>query len=232
MLWYLAQSLWALPETAPERAARLSDHAVKALREAKETSSWTAPDTRHEAEVAAFARALAADAGLAAPLAPLEDLARRLALVQLGLKLTMPGIPDIYQGCEIGCAALTDPDNRRPVDFAALAAALEAPHRLPPQDRDKLDLTRRLLHLRRRLPGLFLSGDVQPAAATDGVEAGVIAFHRSHGPHRLTVLAAPAPGGGRVAPAGRRLWGSGDLAREGLAIWLEGPEPATDPAEG
>jgi (1->4)-alpha-D-glucan 1-alpha-D-glucosylmutase len=88
--------------------------------------------------------------------------AETLILVQAALKLTLPGIPDVYQGCEIAAFALTDPDNRRPVDFDALAAGLADAARLPRDlDRRKLALTSRLLRLRRAEPALFLYGSHQ-----------------------------------------------------------------------
>ena len=79
------------------------------------------------------------------------------ALAQLLLKLTVPGIPDIYQGDELLCLSLVDPDNRRPVDWEQRRAALADP---PP----KLDLIRRALALRARRPEAF-SGAYEPLPA-------------------------------------------------------------------
>ena len=101
------------------------------------------------------------------------------SLVQTVCKLTAPGVPDIYQGCELWDLALVDPDNRRPVDFALretamkdLAARLEAPEKRAALfttlmdewqgGRAKLAATAILLRLRRDEPELFANGDYQP----------------------------------------------------------------------
>ena len=85
------------------------------------------------------------------------------------LKLTSPGVPDFYQGDELELLALVDPDNRRPVDWAARRAALASP-----RPGSKLDLIRRTLDLRRRRPGAF-------AGAYEPIDAGadVCAFTRA-----------------------------------------------------
>jgi (1->4)-alpha-D-glucan 1-alpha-D-glucosylmutase len=100
---------------------------------------------------------------------------RRAALGQLLLKLTCPGVPDVYQGDELEALSLVDPDNRRPVDWEARRAALarlragEAPRDFGER---KLDLIRRALALRARRPGAF-AGGYEPVAAGPGVCAYV-----------------------------------------------------------
>jgi (1->4)-alpha-D-glucan 1-alpha-D-glucosylmutase len=205
--WYLAQTLVAMAGEA-DLADRLETHVEKALREAKRATFWSAPNAEVEDAARAFARGLAARFDpLPDCLAPVLARAEALILVQAALKLTLPGIPDVYQGCEIAAFALTDPDNRRPVDFDALAAGLGGATRLSRDlDRRKLALTSRLLRLRRAEPALFLYGSHE--GNPDG-----IGFTRRHGTGALHVDARID--GGDVAP------------RAGEAVW---PDAAEEPA--
>lgn len=144
--WYLAQSWLAIVEQGrADVPDRLAAHMEKALREAKEVTSPTHPDLAAEAPVLAAARALARE-WEEPPEAARRLVARAddLSLAQLAIKLMLPGIPDIYQGAEGAVHHLTDPDNRLPVDFAALT---HPPHR--GLSARKLDLTRAMLALRR-----------------------------------------------------------------------------------
>ncbi len=164
-------------------AERINGAMIKAVREGKEQSSWGNPNAAYEAALARFV-ASALDASRANPF--LSDLAAfvgriaRLAalnsLAQTTLKLTSPGVPDIYQGCELWDFSLVDPDNRRPVDFAArrrllaqLRAAFEqdtdrlaAMLRDWQDGREKLFLLWRLLALRTDQPELFANGTYAP----------------------------------------------------------------------
>lgn len=200
--WYLAQTVLAMAGE-PDLPERLEVHVEKALREAKRSTFWSAPNPEVEDAARAFARRLAARFDPLPPaLQPLLARSERLILVQAALRLTLPGIPDIYQGTEIAAFALTDPDNRRPPDFDALAAGLADPSRLSRDiDRRKLSLTARLLRLRRGDPALFLDG---------GYEADGASFLRRLGDRALRVDLRPD--GGDVAP------------RAGTAVWPEVPE--------
>ncbi len=148
----------------PLTRERLDGYLEKALREGKLRSSWLSPDEAYERRVQEFAWSLREIvAPFAARVAPLGE---QIALAQTLLKLTCPGVPDIYQGDELESLSLVDPDNRRPVDWDARRRALADPPA-------KLRLVREALALRARRPGAFL-GDYQP------VEAGgdVCAFTR------------------------------------------------------
>lgn len=150
--WYILQSAIALWE--PDREdleARLAAHLEKALREAKELTDWHAPDEEAESRAADFAGALLG-AWREAPPAALEALVARgeaLSLSQLALRFVIPGVPDIYQGSETGTFALTDPDNRAPLDPDAPVSGFGA---------RKLALMEELVDLRRALPELFVTG--------------------------------------------------------------------------
>ncbi len=152
--WYLAQTVLAIWNPAdPDLLQRVQDHMTKALREAKEITSWSHPDSAPEARVAGLARAMvnAWSQNPPAALARMIAVGERLSMIQTALKITMPGVPDIFRGAEGEHLALTDPDNRRPVDLAAL-------HGFFGQDGftgRKARLTRALLTLRRDNPAFF-----------------------------------------------------------------------------
>ena len=141
----------------PEAADRAADHMVKALREGKEVSYWTAPNEEREGRMQDWIRALIADWDSRQPaeLARLLRIGAHLSLAEIALRCLWPGMPDIYQGEEAMLFQLTDPDNRRSPDWAQLA-------RLPqgddtPSDR-KADLLRRLISLRSDDRDLFAEG--------------------------------------------------------------------------
>jgi (1->4)-alpha-D-glucan 1-alpha-D-glucosylmutase len=145
----------------PISAQRLEEYLEKALREGKLTSNWVEPDLEHEARVKAFAVGLLDHGpfryGFDGVVARATELGERIALAQTLLKLTVPGIPDIYQGDELWALSLVDPDNRRPVDWAARRVALDALRGGEPHTREtaKLHLIRSVLDVRRRRPDPF-----------------------------------------------------------------------------
>ncbi|WP_017591426.1 alpha-amylase family glycosyl hydrolase [Nocardiopsis potens] len=145
--------------TWPISAERLRCYLLKAAREAKLRTSWTDPDPAFEEEVLAWPERVLGDERLAADVAGFVDRVRRPgwsnALGQKLLQLTMPGVPDVYQGTELWDLSLVDPDNRRPVDFTSRDVLLERLEsgRRPPVDATgeaKMHVVRQALHLRRR----------------------------------------------------------------------------------
>lgn len=159
----------------PISAERLSGYLMKALREGKRTSSWAAPDEHHEARTVEFATALLTFQPFLDDFEPfLERIVaegRRSALAQLLLKLTVPGVPDVYQGDELEALSLVDPDNRRPVDWELrrrLLAALRDGAPVTDETR-KLDLIVRALALRERRAASFTGGSYLPLEAGPGV---------------------------------------------------------------
>ena len=198
LMWQTLVGAW------PIDAGRLTEYLTKAMREAKTRTSWTDGDPEYERDVLDYARRVLADPALVTELsefvAALEPYARVNTLGQKLVQLTMPGVPDVYQGCELTGLSLVDPDNRRPVDYAARRERLA---RLdtgkPPRDLDdeKLLVTSRALRLRRSEPGWFLAGQgPDPGAGPDGAPyqplladgpaaAHVVAFRRGRA---LTVV--------------------------------------------
>ncbi|MGH7211362.1 MAG: malto-oligosyltrehalose synthase, partial [Acetobacteraceae bacterium] len=209
MLYQMIVGAWPMMLAAADRAGRrafaerLGRWQEKALREAKLRTSWTAPDMGYEAAARAFLDAVMDDDGFAAEAAAFADRIGPAGavngLAQAVLKLTAPGIPDLYQGTEFWDQSLVDPDNRREVDFDVRVAALEAgeaPADLVLDWRDgrvKQAVIAHVLDVRRRLPDLFARGDYV-ALAADGPRAGqVVAFARRHGETMLMVVVPRLP---------------------------------------
>jgi (1->4)-alpha-D-glucan 1-alpha-D-glucosylmutase len=139
----------------PIDAQRLTGYLEKAMREAKRHTSWNDPDPAYEDRVLDLARACLSDAALVAQVKEaLADHAAEIVATTLAakaLQLTLPGVPDVYQGCEWLTLTLVDPDNRRPARFASPSA--DDPD--PVLGLIKQRLTRTVLRLRRERPGLF-----------------------------------------------------------------------------
>jgi len=182
-------------------AERLAGWQEKALREAKLRSDWSDPDRTYEGAARAFLVGLVGDGKLPDLLAEIFAFTQRIAaagavnsLAQLLLKLTAPGVPDLYQGTEDWDFSLVDPDNRRPVDFARRQKRLPSPAVTDALDgwRDgnvKTAIIARSLALRRALPELFASGGYEPVIAEGPMADRVVAFVRRHaGDSVLTVV--------------------------------------------
>jgi (1->4)-alpha-D-glucan 1-alpha-D-glucosylmutase len=222
--WLLYQTLvgaWPLDVasrgTVPDRIAA---YMLKAVREAKVNTSWAAPDLDYERDLGEFVAAVL-DPGNGAFLAELDEFARRVAvlgergsLALLVLKLAAPGVPDVYWGNEVEDLSLVDPDNRRPVDFAAHARLLETVDHGTAEGLAKLAVTARGLRLRRREPGLFADGAYLPVDASGTCADHVVAFAREHA-GRWAVAVVPR------LTAGIEDWGDTRLRLPGgaPAVW-------------
>lgn len=170
LMWQTFVGAWPI---TPERAI---EYATKAAREARTRTTWRAPNDDFEAAMRRWITSVLADPVLVTAIvaftAELAPRARANSLAQLLVKLTAPGVPDLYQGCELADGSLVDPDNRRPVDYDVRGHAIAA------SDRDlglaKLWTIRRVLRLRGERPELF----VAPYSAVT-----------AHGPHAERVFA-------------------------------------------
>jgi (1->4)-alpha-D-glucan 1-alpha-D-glucosylmutase len=155
--------------------ARLHAYAEKAIREAAVRTTWHDPDVGFETAVHAWLDAVM-DGPVATELTSLVDRldehAKSDALAQKLLALTVPGVPDVYQGTELWEDSLVDPDNRRPVDYLARREAL-ATSRHP-----KMVVTSSALRLRRRRPDSFLTGGYAPLLARGAACDHIVAFGR------------------------------------------------------
>ncbi len=204
------------PDAREAYQARMEAALEKSLRESKRHSTWTAPDAEYEQGVRAFARAALSPEG-ASFLATFLPFVKRVArfgvdnsLVQTVLKLTAPGVPDIYQGCEAWDLSLVDPDNRRTVDYcwreeamtemARRLAALEGRSELFekllrawPDGRVKVATIALLLAFRREHAEFFAHADYQPLEIEGEEAQWATGFVRSYGGRRVAVLIARFP---------------------------------------
>ncbi|HEX3206183.1 MAG TPA: malto-oligosyltrehalose synthase [Propionibacteriaceae bacterium] len=179
--YFLAQTLAG---TGPIDRARLHAYAEKAMREASDGTTWTEPNTAYEAAVHEAVNAAYDDPRLRGAW---DQLDVRItppgwsnALGQKLVQLTMPGVPDVYQGTELWDDSLVDPDNRRPVDFAERVRLLESLGDAPPGIDEtgaaKLWITRQALRLRRSRPDVFSS--YRAVAASGPAQDHLIGFDR------------------------------------------------------
>lgn len=216
----------------PDFSQRIAQYMEKATREAKVNTSWVNPNAEYDAAVRRFVEGILDPRRSRRFLESAADFSRRVAyfgrfnsLAQTLIKLTAPGVPDIYQGCELWDLSLVDPDNRRPVDYDLRIRLLAELRTHAPGDRArladellahaadgrvKLYLTQVALELRREQPALFAEGAYLPLGATGEHAEHVVAFaRRGAGAETLTVtprLALHLAGGEQRPPIGE-LWG-------------------------
>ena len=207
-LWQNIFGVWpASGQVSDELRGRLHAYAEKAIREASWHTSWNDPDAAFEEAIHRWV-----DTVLDGPVAgQLTELVAQLnshaasdALGQKLLALTVPGIPDIYQGTELWDDSLVDPDNRRPVDYAARRAALtELQH-------PKIRVATTALRLRRCRPDTFLHGAYVPVLAAGDASDHIVAFRRGDdvvvAVTRWTVRLSEAGWGNTVLPLPDGSW--------------------------
>ena len=179
---------------------RIESYMLKAIREAKQRTSWINRNAEYEEAVSLFVRALLNRRANNRFLNDFEPFQRRVAriglwnsLSQTLLKLTCPGVPDIYQGNELWDFSLVDPDNRRPVNYehrrqmlANIRALSSQPDErsvnslleTPEDGRLKLQLIRSTLCSRQREPELFRRGEYVPLEVHGAKSDHVVAFAR------------------------------------------------------
>jgi len=251
LLYQTLIGVWPLQPPDAEELAQLHEridaYMLKAMREAKENTSWINPNPEYETAVSEFIQALLRRPQHNAFLRDFLPLQHRIArlglynsLSQVLLKFTMPGCPDIYQGNELWAFNLVDPDNRRPVDYAQRRALLEQLERdsrsaeqklqltqqlletLDDEGRLKLYITRQALGLRRSQPTLFSEGEYLPLATTGPRADNLVAFaRRLEG--RIVIAAAARwfadlVGEGSPHPVGGAVWEDTRLALADIGV--------------
>jgi (1->4)-alpha-D-glucan 1-alpha-D-glucosylmutase len=211
---------------------RIENYMLKAIREAKQTTSWINRNTEYETAVSSFVRALLNPAAKNRFLDDFVPFQRRVAriglwnsLSQTLLKLTCPGVPDIYQGNELWDFSLVDPDNRRPVDYIRRQQMFES-IRVWGNDPDALSIGRlletpedgrlkmysiwRTLCLRKQQTDLFQQGEYLPLAVEGAKAKHVVAFARKSGTTRALVVVPRLVAGLLndidLPPIGPRIW--------------------------
>jgi (1->4)-alpha-D-glucan 1-alpha-D-glucosylmutase len=175
-LWQNIFGVWPVDGSIDDTLrGRLHAYAEKAIREANLHTSWNDPNSAFENAIHTWIDALIdgpVATELTALVAKLEPHAHGDALGQKLLALTVPGVPDVYQGTELWEDSLVDPDNRRPVDFGVRRTALaQLTH-------PKIRVVRSALHLRRRRPDTFRTGEYAPVFAHGAAAEHVISFSR------------------------------------------------------
>lgn len=201
--------LGAWPGEPPAReehdsfVTRMQDYMIKAIKEAKVNTSWIQPNEEWEAATREFVAKMlhrgpnkfVKDFSVLAAQVAQAGLVNSLS--QLVLKLTTPGVPDFYQGCEMWDYHLVDPDNRRPVDYDLRRSALESLKNETPaallekwhDGRIKLHITQKLLEFRRAHAKLFREGEFIPLNVTGSFAACCIAFLRRRAEETLLAVA-------------------------------------------
>ena len=187
-----AWPLSLIPSDRPALTAyskRVAAWQQKALREAKLHSDWAAPNETYERATSDFITWLFS--GPSELLNEIASFAQRIGpagaangLAQVLVKLTAPGVPDIYQGTEYWDLSLVDPDNRSPVDFAVRQGTLAAPSVADSaahwgDGRIKQLTVARVLALRKKMPGLFSDGSYLPLETAGPLAKYVVAFART-----------------------------------------------------
>lgn len=208
----------------PEYIERLQQYFTKAMREAKVNTTWTAPDEAYESNAMNFIKHLLTDEeGFLTSARTFIDKVNQYAFIsslsQVLLKITAPGIPDIYQGCELWDYSYVDPDNRRPVDYTLrkryLAEIISREKKVDffkylsahrQEGLEKLFVTWKGLVFRRSHEELFLAGDYLPLQVSN---ERIVAYARVYRQQWVVVI-APLPGGADAAgtvllPAGAPL---------------------------
>ncbi len=220
------------PDAVTALRERVSAYMIKAVREAKTHSSWINPNGEYEE---ALLRLITHTLDASRPnpfLADFREFHASVAmpgvvnsLAQTAIKLTAPGVPDTYQGCELWDFSLVDPDNRRPVDFDDRMQRLGRLEEAFKQQGDRLaaDLLRdwtdgtvklfvvwRLLGLRRALPALFRDAAYQPVETTGALADNLCVFLRASGDARVLTVVPRLSARLTVTwqwPVGEEVWG-------------------------
>ena len=210
LLYQTLVGTWPIQDSGEPEAAvnaeyieRIQAYMAKALHEAKLNTSWIQPNEAWDAAMRDFVAKILESSPRNKFLPAFLPIAQEIgrlgtinSLTQVALKLTLPGVPDIYQGNEIWDYSLVDPDNRRPVDYqrrremlAALPAA--APDELMrnwPDGRIKMLLTKRVLQFRRQHADLFEHGEYSPLAANGTFAECCVSFARQLGDKWIVVI--------------------------------------------
>jgi (1->4)-alpha-D-glucan 1-alpha-D-glucosylmutase len=201
--WPIDEAGQAQKAAGPDYTRRIQAYMAKALKEAKMNTSWIQPNEQWDAAMNEFVGRVLDPSPknkfLPTFLPVAEEIARLGAinsLAQVVLKLTVPGVPDIYQGNELWDFSLVDPDNRRPVDYARRGEMLDSLADVKPEEllqhwpdgRIKLFLTQRLLRFRREHAALFQEGKYLPLGVTGSFADSCVAFIREHGDEWVVVV--------------------------------------------
>jgi (1->4)-alpha-D-glucan 1-alpha-D-glucosylmutase len=237
LLYQTLIGAWPVQNASETLAAdfrtRITQYMIKAVREAKEQTSWAVNNTDYEAALVAFVQAVTTNETFRADFVPFQKKISYFgmlnSLAQLVIKLTVPGVPDIYQGNEFWEYSLVDPDNRRAVDHEARAARMKefqsfresqcceiskhARQLVEKMDNGgiKMYVTWKALRLRNERRDLFRDGGYVPLTVSGPRAAHVLAFLRTLGQSSILVVAprlcARLLNNEPMIPSGAEIWG-------------------------
>ena len=211
--------------------SRICNYMEKALREAKEHTSWISPNTEYESAFQNFLAAILDRSPKNNFLTAFQQFQTRIvrpgifnSLSQTVLKITSPGVPDFYQGTEVWNFSLADPDNRRPVNYELLRSLLKRLREAEDRNTEnlidqliqdpvdgviKLYVTRSALRFRRANRELFAKGSYTGLRVAGEKQRHVITFSRSYGQREVVVVAGrffALLGADRCLPVGKETW--------------------------
>lgn len=243
LLYQVLLGLWPMAGLASLSKAehgiflsRVQDYMTKAIKEAKVNSSWIQPNEGWDDAVRKFIAALLGKAGKSnAFVKGFEPIAVEIAQIgmvnaisQTVLKLTSPGVPDIYQGNETWDFSLVDPDNRRQVDYGVRQKMLETVRLADLREmlqqwqdgRIKMFVTQAVLHFRAEEPRLFSAGTYQPLVTSGILGDCVVAFQREHAGAAMLVATPRLSSRVGFPPVGE-LWGDATVTPGAGGAWRD-----------
>jgi (1->4)-alpha-D-glucan 1-alpha-D-glucosylmutase len=237
LLYQTLVGAWPIVELNDEKdqqifCERIESYMLKAIREAKQNTSWINQNAEYEAAVVSFVRALLSPSAENRFLKDFVPFQRRIAriglwnsLSQTLLKLTCPGVPDIYQGNELWDFSLVDPDNRRQVDYdrrqkifeelrewgnAPSPAAIDASTKNPDDGELKAYVIWKTLCLRKQHPEVFQQGEYLPIPVTGAQSEHAVAFFRQFEKTKVLVivprLISSLLNEREIVPSGLKVW--------------------------
>jgi (1->4)-alpha-D-glucan 1-alpha-D-glucosylmutase len=238
LLYQTLIGAWPLDDRElPQFRKRLEAYMIKANREAMVHTRWTRPNAAHERAVTGFLKTILKPARNNRFLNDFLPFQKRIAesgmlngLAQVLIKMTSPGVPDFYQGCDLWDLRLVDPDNRGPIDFKyrdKLLAEIEKRSIEDPagycrelvenwrDGRIKLYLIWKILNIRRELSRLFLEGDFAPVEITGKRLSNVIAYARRSQDEWILAIAPRWLARAKAPPATSRMqafWAGSQIA--------------------
>lgn len=223
----------------PDFVQRLSAYLIKVVREAKANTDWSAPNEAYETGVTRFIEAILRDENFLRAFRPLFEKVKQYGMVyslaQTLLKVTAPGIPDTYQGCELWDLSFVDPDNRRAVDFSLRQQYLDEMDDRLHRERDpfmrelteqrvdgrvKLLCLYQALNARKKEADLFTHGEYLPLALSGDFPSNAVAFARKRGEKWALVVVPKSI----VAQSTQEQFGIGEPVWQNTALQL--PEGA------
>ncbi|MGY3215060.1 malto-oligosyltrehalose synthase [Mucilaginibacter sp. HD30] len=200
--YFIYQSIlgaYPMPQSGDDNIIqRMQEYLIKALREGKKNSDWAAPNEVYEEAVKNFiVKLLDKKSDFMQSFIRFHQRVADYGIInslsQILLKFTCPGVPDVYQGCELWDSSLVDPDNRRPVDYQTRKQYLQKENDVYSAQQwqqlwekryngeIKLQLTQRLLHLRSADTKVFATGEYREITVIGKYKNNILAFARQHG---------------------------------------------------